>query len=267
MSSAASSSKSWCAGCSSDCDVVCWVIRVVLLVYAAFVASNLPANVAMLFDNTIVRLVVVLLILALATCDPASAILLTIGFVLSIQTANKLHISKLANAAATGSAAREAFMDAIESAASAGKAASGAVGGAVSDVGDAVSATGHAAGNVVGDVGHAAGGVVSGAGHVVSDVGHAVGGGHHAQHGAHHAQHGARRVQHDAQPSASAFTSPQQLAAMQSNAVSNNQETEVRTWQQELGPQGLQQPSGFSFRDADAPAPFSAGPNCPPNQH
>ena len=260
MSSAASSSKSWCACCSSDCDVVCWVIRVVLLVYAAFVASNLPANVAMLFDNTIVRLVVVLLILALATCDPASAILLTIGFVLSIQTANKLHISKLANAAATGSAAREAFMDAIESAASAGKAASGVVGGAVSDVGDAVSATGNAADNVVGDIGHAAGGVVSGAGHVVSDVGHAVGGGNHAQ-------HGARRVQHDAQPSASAFTSPQQLAAMQSNAVSNNQETEVRTWQQELGPQGLQQPSGFSFRDADAPAPFSAGPNCPPNQH
>lgn len=219
--------------------------------YAAFVASNLPANVATLFDNTIVRLVVVLLILALATCDPASAILLTIGFVLSIQTANKLHISKLANAAATGSAAREAFMDAIAAKAdSATHDASKAVGGAVS-------AAGHAAHDVVAAVG--------GGGHSGGGGGHSGGGssGHHQQH---------PQVQHNAQPSASAFTSPQQLAAMQSNAVSDNQETEVRTWQQELGPQGLQQPSGFSFRDADAPAPFSAGSSCsvantPPSHH
>jgi len=66
----------------------------------------------------------------------------------------------------------------------------------------------------------------------------------------------------DTAPHPNVFTSPQQLAAMQTNAVSPNQDTEVRTWKEELGPQGLTNPQGFNFASVDAPAPFGAGPNC-----
>ena len=251
-SSSSSSGSSSIASLCHSCDPVCWVIRLVLLIYAAFIAGNLPKSIAILFDNTVVRLVLVLLILALGTCDPASAILLTIGFVLSIQTANKLHLSRLANhAAASG---RESFIvesesesehdDMLSKAYQAGKHDAQVAGGAVKR---AVEVPIHLAQKGFDEL---------------------VGSGSSA-HPAHAAATQASPAQH---PAASAphstnlFTSPQQLAAMQTNAVSNNQNTEVRTWQEELGPQGLQQPAGFNFANADMPAPFGAGPNCPIGQ-
>lgn len=246
-SSSSSSGSSSIASLCHSCDPVCWVIRLVLLIYAAFIAGNLPKSIAILFDNTVVRLVLVLLILALGTCDPASAILLTIGFVLSIQTANKLHLSRLANhAAASG---RESFIvesetDVFDDALHKGQQAAQAAGRAVNKL----------AGEPV---------------HLAQNAIHELEGSGSSAHPAHAAATQASPAQH---PAASAphstnlFTSPQQLAAMQTNAVSNNQNTEVRTWQEELGPQGLQQPAGFNFANADMPAPFGAGPNCPIEQ-
>lgn len=216
-------------------DSVMWVVRAVLVIYAAFVASNLPANVAGLFDNTVARLVVVVLILSLAVCDPASAILLTIGFVLSIQAANKQHISKLANVAST-SAQPETFI-------------ARAIDHLPADADNAVHATSSTATHVADGVAHVATGAVNMAGNVATGVantvvphtphghGHGHSQGHPQAHSqAHHAQH--------------LFTDPNQFHKAQSNTVQNNQHTEVRTWKQEMGPQGLAEPAGYVFKDS-----------------
>ena len=39
--------------CGSN-SMMCWVVRVVLLLYAGLVASNLPENIAKLSDNVVV---------------------------------------------------------------------------------------------------------------------------------------------------------------------------------------------------------------------
>ena len=220
-------------------DTVKWVVRVVLLIYASFVASNLPSNMTWLFDNTVARLVVVLLILGLATCDPASAILLTVGFVLSIQAANKQYISKLANVATTANTA-ETFMAEV----------------VASSQGDAshrpMAASLHAAQNAASGVSHAAG-----------DAAHTLG----------NAAHSAMTAVGPRQPAASdnashLFTTPNQMAGIQTNTVQDNQFTEVRTWQQELGPQGLSQPSGFNFNNGSPAGGFaSSNPSCAPTTH
>lgn len=56
---------------------------------------------------------------------------------------------------------------------------------------------------------------------------------------------------------ATTFTTAQQFESIQTNQVSTtNQDTEVRTWKEELGPQGLTQPAGCAGQDS-SPAPFS----------
>ena len=46
----------------------------------------------------------------------------------------------------------------------------------------------------------------------------------------------------------SEFTNSNQLISAQTNQVrADNQETEIRTWQNELGPQGLAQPAGYNI--------------------
>jgi hypothetical protein len=219
-------------------EAVMWVVRVVLLVYASFVASNLPSNMTWLFDNTIARLVVVLLILGLAMCDPASAILLTIGFVLSIQAANKQHISKLANNVATSQTA-ETFMADV----------------AASHASDMVASAAHGVKSAAHSVASTTSNIATGAAHAVQNATHSVrnGAAHLVQPQATHAQ-------------GKLFTTPQQMQNIQSNVVQDNQLTEVRTWQQELGPQGIGQPAGFNF-DIATEASFSAvNPACARNQ-
>ena len=204
-SSASSVCHSLGLSCSGN-EAVMWVIRAVLLVYASFVATNLPANVTWLFDNTVARLVIVVLILALAVSDPASAILLTIGFVLSIQAANKLHISKLANVAATTAPDAETFM---------------------------ARAVDHLP---VGDGNESVA-------HEESDP-------NNVEPVDAPAEHVNRQE--------NVFTTKKQFDAVQSNTVQNNQNTEVRTWQNELGPQGLTEPAGFAFSDSGcSPAPVN----------
>ena len=205
-SSASSVCQSMGLSCSGN-DAVMWVVRAVLLVYASFVATNLPANMTWLFDNTVARLVIVVLILALAVSDPASAILLTIGFVLSIQAANKLHISKLANAAATTAPDAETFL-------------ARAIDHLPADEGNADAA------------------------YEESEPSHV------------HPVH-APVAQVNGQDE-KAFTTTNQFDAVQSNTVQNNQNTEVRTWQNELGPQGLTEPAGLAFGGSGcSPAPVN----------
>lgn len=64
-------------------------LKVLLAFYAAFAAPHLPRSIARLLDNTIVRILIAVVIIYLATKDPSLAILVALAFVLSLQTANK----------------------------------------------------------------------------------------------------------------------------------------------------------------------------------
>jgi len=61
------------------------VIIAVLGVYAVIVAPNLPMNVASAFDSLYLRLFVMVCIAVICLYDPIKALLMAIGFVLSIQ--------------------------------------------------------------------------------------------------------------------------------------------------------------------------------------
>ena len=228
-------------------DLVHWVIRFALLVYAAFVADRLPLRVAILFDNTVVRVVLVALVLALGTCDPASAILLSVGLVLSIQSANKHHLSKIANHAVV--VGRETFQaDNRES--------------------DAEDPSKDPSGDHVED--HSKGHSDDHSKSHSDDHSKSHSEDHSESHSEDHseghregfstsAQHSTAPMsgQVDHQPTSRMFISPEQLNAMQTNHVADNQNTEVRTWKQEIGPQGLGTAvSGFSFGSPGGPAPF-----------
>jgi len=213
-------------------DVVMWVVRGVLLIYASFVASNLPSNMTWLFDNTVARLVVVVLILGLAMCDPASAILLTVGFVLSIQAANKQHISKLANAATTAHTP-ESFMAEV-------------VASHTKDA-DSVAHT-HTPSPPHTQVASSPTSVQPTSNLDVHSLSHTPG----------------TVKSSSAQP---VFTTPNQMHNIQSNTVQNNQNTEVRTWQQELGPQGLSQPTGFNVNGSTEGVFASYNLNCDPQKN
>ena len=64
-------------------------IKVLIALYAAFAAPSLPKGVAMFFDNSLVRILIVILIVYLATRDASMAILVSLAFIFSLQTANK----------------------------------------------------------------------------------------------------------------------------------------------------------------------------------
>ena len=67
-------------------------LKVLLALYAAFVAPKLSPSVSSIFEHTLFRIVVVVLIIWLATKDAAMAILVALAFVVSVQTANKHRI-------------------------------------------------------------------------------------------------------------------------------------------------------------------------------
>lgn len=76
-------------------DYVCWGLRILLVLYAAMVAPNLNEDVSSLFDNVFVRLIIAAVIVFLSFHDPTLAILLSICFVVSIQTLNKHKVSEI----------------------------------------------------------------------------------------------------------------------------------------------------------------------------
>lgn len=200
----------------SGSNIVNGAINIVLIVYAVFIVNHLSATQLKVFDNTVMRLAVVLLILGLAVYGHhASAILLTVAFVMSIQAANRSSIAKFANLAVTSNA-RETFYT------------SGSC-GAKQQGGVEILEEPFMGHDIAGEEDDAAA-----AAPILPGV--------------------------PTPPAAAApptFTTPGQFDAIQSNQVADNQGTEVRTWKEELGPQGLTQPAGFGGGDS-APASFDA---------
>lgn len=74
-----------------------WTIRLILVIYASFGAPNLNKAGALFFNNMIVRLVLAIIIIYLCYVDPASAILLAVSFVVSVQTLNKYRVSSISD--------------------------------------------------------------------------------------------------------------------------------------------------------------------------
>ena len=74
-----------------------WTIRLILVIYASFGAPNLNKAGALFFNNMIVRLILAIIIIYLCYVDPASAILLAVSFVVSVQTLNKYRVSSISD--------------------------------------------------------------------------------------------------------------------------------------------------------------------------
>lgn len=181
-----------------------WVIRAVLIVYAAVVASNLPENVAAAFNHMAVRLAAALLVVFLSMHDPASAILLAVGFVVSVQTHNQHHITRMANGAVTSGDGIVVDAQVVQSDASVGRTEGFAASVAAASEEDEPIGVPAEADMVAAPV--ATGSVAAGS-----------------------------------MAGATAFSTGKHLADAQDNKIGgqDNQGNEVKTWNEEMGPQGL----------------------------
>lgn len=231
MNSVKSSVKALKESCESN-SIMCWVVRVVLLLYAGLVASNLPENIASLTNNVVVRLVMVLLVLGLSLYDPPSAILLAVAVVVTIQTSNKYHIANVGTSAinmASETQQQQQQQVALQQQ-------------QVAQQQQQIAQQQQAAQQQQQ-------------------------GGYQQQ--AAQQQQGMKGVENftnmqqqivESEEDVSLgheFTNATQLTNAQTNQVrEDNQETEIRTWQNELGPQGLSQPSGYNV-GPQAGLPFS----------
>lgn len=198
-------------------SVMSGAICAALVIYSVFVVNQLPDNALAMVTSTIGRLAIVLLILAMAISgEHAGAILLTVAFILTIQAANKQAISKFANLAVTGQGDRETFYGSSSSCMKSSR---------TKEYEDTFANHGHGEDVPYGEEYDAP-------------------------------QPPAHTTANPAAP-ATTFTTAQQFDSIQTNQVSTtNQDTEVRTWKEELGPQGLTQPAGCAGQDS-SPAPFS----------
>jgi hypothetical protein len=76
-------------------EYVSWILRIILILYAAIVAPSIDRKVSSIFDNVLVRLIIACIIVFLSFHDTTLAILLSIAFVVSIQTLNKHKVNTL----------------------------------------------------------------------------------------------------------------------------------------------------------------------------
>lgn len=65
------------------------VLYIILIVYASLAAPRLPHNIAKLFDNPVVKLVLFFLIVYLAKHDATIAIIASVGVLISLMTLNR----------------------------------------------------------------------------------------------------------------------------------------------------------------------------------
>lgn len=74
-------------------------LKILLGMYAALVAPKLPSALANLMDNTLMRIVVAFTIVFMATRDSGIALLISVAFIMTLQTANnfRLYNSSLSN--------------------------------------------------------------------------------------------------------------------------------------------------------------------------
>lgn len=67
-------------------------IKVFLGLYAGFAAPKLPPSVLLLMDNIIFRVGVAFMIVLVATRDPSIALMISVAFIITLQTANKYRL-------------------------------------------------------------------------------------------------------------------------------------------------------------------------------
>ena len=67
-------------------------LKIFLGLYAAMVAPKLPPSIANLMDNTLVRIVISFIIVFMATKDQSLALLVSLAFIITLQTANKFRL-------------------------------------------------------------------------------------------------------------------------------------------------------------------------------
>lgn len=75
-------------------SAISYGIKIILLIYIAFFASNLSQASAMLMDSTFVRVIIAALIIIFASHDPIISLLIVISFLISLQTANRYKIEE-----------------------------------------------------------------------------------------------------------------------------------------------------------------------------
>ena len=204
----------------SGSNVLSSAMNIVLIVYAVFIVNSMTTSQLQVFDNTFMRLAVVLLILGLAVYGHhATAILLTVAFVMSVQASNRNNLTTLANIAVTSNDSRETFYGSCGRK----KKKEGFV---VTDEEDSGS---------------------------LFDVDTLLSGNQQPEEVA----EAPAEVSAEVTSSGPEFTNSSQMDSIQNNVVANNQATEVRTWKEELGPQGLTHPSGYNGY-VSVPASFNA---------
>lgn len=203
----------------SGSNVLSSAMNIVLIVYAVFIVNSMTTSQLQVFDNTFMRLAVVLLILGLAVYGHhATAILLTVAFVMSVQASNRNNLTTLANIAVTSNDSRETFYGSCGR-----KKKREAFVTAEEDSGS------------------------------LFDVDLLLSGKQQPEEVA----EAAAEVPAEVTSSGPEFTNSSQMDSIQNNVVANNQATEVRTWKEELGPQGLTHPSGYNGY-VSVPASFDA---------
>ena len=73
------------------------VVTLFLVLYGAMAAPSLPVGLAALFENSLFKLLVLVLVLVVRNYNPTMAVLVAIGFVISMQTLSKYRIFTMAN--------------------------------------------------------------------------------------------------------------------------------------------------------------------------
>lgn len=73
-----------------DNKYVAGFLRIFLILYAGLIAPKLPANLIEIFQNPIFKVVILFLIVYIGMKDPTVALLVAIGFTISMVTLNKL---------------------------------------------------------------------------------------------------------------------------------------------------------------------------------
>lgn len=72
-------------------------LTIFLILYAGMAAPKLPPYIASLFENTIFKVLIMFLILAVRNYNPTVALLVAVGFLISMQTLSKYRIFTMAN--------------------------------------------------------------------------------------------------------------------------------------------------------------------------
>jgi hypothetical protein len=73
------------------------IVKIIIAVYAAFMSQNIPKSIAYFFDNIIIKIFIALIIVIVASKDPSLSILISLSYILTLQTANKYRLIEKSN--------------------------------------------------------------------------------------------------------------------------------------------------------------------------